>query len=51
MGIERDAYRVMLGKPDGNGPLGRSRHRLAIILKWILKNCDGRHGLDCCALG
>jgi hypothetical protein len=28
VGIERDAYRVMVGKPDGNGPLGRSRHRL-----------------------
>jgi hypothetical protein len=27
MGEERDVYRVLVGKPDGRRPLGRSRRR------------------------
>ena len=27
MGEERGAYRVLVGKPEGKGPLGRPRHR------------------------
>jgi hypothetical protein len=27
MGERRGAYRVVVGKPEGKGPLGRSRHR------------------------
>ena len=27
MGEERGAYRVLVGKPEGKRPLGRSRHR------------------------
>jgi hypothetical protein len=26
VGEKRGAYRVLVGKPDGRGPLGRSRH-------------------------
>jgi hypothetical protein len=26
MGAMRNAYRILVGKPDGNKPLGRSRH-------------------------
>jgi hypothetical protein len=27
MGKRRDAYRVLVGKPEGGRPLGRPRHR------------------------
>jgi len=27
MGEERGVYRVLVGKPEGKGPLGRHRHR------------------------
>jgi hypothetical protein len=27
MGEERNVYRVLMGKPEGKRPLGRSRHR------------------------
>jgi len=27
MGVERGAYRVLVGKPEGKKPLGRPRHR------------------------
>jgi hypothetical protein len=27
MGERRSAYRVLVGKPEGEGPLGRPRHR------------------------
>ena len=39
----RGAYRVLVGKPEGKGPLGRTR----IALKWIFKkwNEEARTGL------
>jgi len=27
MGVRRDAYRGLVGKPEGKRPLGRPRHR------------------------
>jgi hypothetical protein len=27
IGVRRGAYRVYVGKPEGNGPLGRPRHK------------------------
>jgi hypothetical protein len=27
MGEERNVYRILMGKPDGKGPLGRPRRR------------------------
>jgi hypothetical protein len=27
MGEKRNAYRILVGKPEGERPLGRSRHR------------------------
>jgi hypothetical protein len=27
MGEKRNAYRILVGKPEGNRPLGRPRHR------------------------
>jgi hypothetical protein len=31
MGKRRDAYRVLLGKPEGKTPFGRPRHRWMIL--------------------
>ena len=36
----------MVGNPDGEKPLVRSRHRWEDNIKWILKKQDGRCGLD-----
>jgi hypothetical protein len=33
----RDAYRVLVGKPEGKRSLGRHRHRWEILLEWIVK--------------
>jgi hypothetical protein len=35
MGEKRNAYRLLVGKPEGKRPLGRPRHRLWIILGWM----------------
>jgi hypothetical protein len=40
MGAKRTAYRILVGKPEGKGPLGRPRHD-RIILKWISERQDG----------
>ena len=40
MGERRDAYRVVVARPEGNRPLGRSRRRWKIILKWIFKTLE-----------
>jgi len=42
----RGAYRVLLGKPEGKGPLGRRRCRVRIILRWIFKKWDGGGAMD-----
>jgi hypothetical protein len=31
MGEKRNAYRILVGKPEGKGPLGRTRRRLEDI--------------------
>jgi hypothetical protein len=41
MGNRRGAYRVLMGKHEGERPLGRSRRRRRIILKWIFKTRMG----------
>ena len=44
MGERRGVYRVLVGKPEGKGPLGRPRHR------WEDNNMDlqeaGSGGMD-----
>jgi hypothetical protein len=37
MGETRNAYRILVGKPEGKRPLGRPRRRWVEILKWILE--------------
>jgi len=45
VGVRRGAYRVLVGKHEGQRPLGRPRHRWEDI-KTDLQMWDGRHGLD-----
>jgi hypothetical protein len=40
-GETRNAYRVLVGKPEGKRPLGRPRRRYGIILRRIFKKWDG----------
>ena len=42
-GERSDAYRVLVGKPEGKGPLGRSRHRWKDNIKMDLQEvgCGG----------
>jgi hypothetical protein len=42
----RNAYRILVGNPEGKRPLERPRHRLVDnILKWILRDIE-RDGMD-----
>jgi hypothetical protein len=41
MGERRGAYRVSVGKPEGNRPLGRPRRRWGKILRWIFRTWNG----------
>jgi hypothetical protein len=38
---EKNAYRILVEKPEGKRPLGRPRQGGLITLKWILKRQDG----------
>jgi hypothetical protein len=40
MGEKRNAYRLLVGKPEGKRPLGRPRCNGWIILGWILERWD-----------
>jgi hypothetical protein len=41
VGKKRNAYRILVGKPEGKRPLGRPGRRWGIILGWILERKDG----------
>jgi hypothetical protein len=41
MGERRVLYSVLVGKPEGNRPLGRPKHRWR-ILEWIFRKWDVR---------
>jgi hypothetical protein len=37
MGEKRNAYSILMGKPERKRPLARPRRKWGIILKWILE--------------
>jgi hypothetical protein len=37
MGEQREVYKVLVGKPDGNRPLGRPRHRWENAIRMDLR--------------
>jgi hypothetical protein len=45
MGEKRNAYRILVGKPEGRRPLGRSRDRWVDNIKIDLKEI-GRDDMD-----
>jgi hypothetical protein len=48
MGERRNAYRILVGKPEGNRPLGRPRRRCADNIKMDLREVgwNGRDWID-----
>jgi hypothetical protein len=39
MGVKRNAYRILVGKPEGKRPLGRPKDIVGWkILNWILES-------------
>jgi hypothetical protein len=45
MAEKRNAYRILVGKPDGQRPLGGTRHRWMDIIKMDLREI-GWDGMD-----
>jgi hypothetical protein len=45
---KRNAYRILMGKPEGKRPLGRPRRRRVYNIKWILREIgwDGVNWID-----
>jgi hypothetical protein len=48
MGEKRNAYRILVGKPEGKGPLGRARRRWVDNIKIDLRaiRWDGVDWID-----
>jgi hypothetical protein len=48
MGETRNAYRILVGKPEGKRPLGRTRRRLVDNIKMDLREigCDGMDWIE-----
>jgi len=51
MGERIDAYRVLMGRPDGNRPLGRSSRRWDDNIKMVLEELGWEYGLDSSSSG
>jgi hypothetical protein len=50
MGKKRNAYRILVGKPEGKRPVGRPRRRWVKNIKMDLREM-GWYGLDCSGSG
>jgi hypothetical protein len=37
IGEKRKAYKILAGKPEEKGPLGRPRHRWEDNIRWLLE--------------
>ena len=48
MGDRRCVYRILVGRPDGKRPLGRTWRRWVYNIKMDLQKVGWGHGLDCC---
>jgi hypothetical protein len=46
MGARRGAYKVLVGRPEGRRPLGRSRRTWEDNIKMGFREVDWGHGLD-----
>jgi hypothetical protein len=46
MGVERGAYRILVGRPEERRPLGRPRRRWEDNIKMDLEEMGWGHGLD-----
>jgi hypothetical protein len=46
MGESRSSYRILIGKSEGNRPLGRTSGYGRKLFIWIYRNWEGGHGLD-----
>jgi hypothetical protein len=46
MGEKRNAYRILVGKPEGKRSLGRSRHKWDDNIKMTLRDRIKWYGLD-----
>jgi hypothetical protein len=49
MGEKRNVYKLLVGKPEGKGPLGRPRRRWIDNIKMDLSEI-GLGGVDCIGL-
>jgi hypothetical protein len=46
MGEKKNAYRILVGNPEGKRPLGRPRRRWVDNIKMNLRDRMGWYGLD-----
>jgi hypothetical protein len=46
MGKKRNAYRILVGNPEGKRPLGRPRRRWVDNIKMDLERWDGMDWID-----
>jgi hypothetical protein len=44
---KRNAYRILMGKPEGKKPLGRPRHRWVDNIKMNLREIERSGSIEC----
>jgi hypothetical protein len=43
MGVKKNAYRILVGKPEGKRPLGKPRHRWVDNIKMDIRDIEWRY--------